>query len=591
MWCWVLAPSPPDMFASHSWECACANVPLLNVAHYAHADWRSAAGPAAQESLRTQVSVQQLPARHRWRLQNAKFQRSVSIGMQALPQRVAARQRWRLQNAKLQRTTSIGTKALLQAEALGGASHAGDENEDRQVMEAVSMNDFPKLGLRRFQDDLCKKIAEYNKTMPGWEVPTVLVHPIPEAAALNRTKTWDKAPLQGDKWLENLLCRADPRLWKNDSTPLDDCDCETTASSGFSSHSEHEGDVLQVITDDLVDELQQLGGSELQDATLLDCQNGGTDCGLREVEFSGVWNKACIHDGVLTWNEGEDVTITITSSKSFHMTYCGMTCCAELRDSKLWWDDGEVWQRSKAQFDGHWTKATIEKGILTWKEGEEVAIQTLSANTFQMWYLGVNCTAEMRDDGKLHWDDGDLWTRQETEVQQMRGARPPWCRVGQIPRSVVAKQLSSERFTYSSVVAKQPAHKQAVAIIATAGVRQVRGKSVLVSMPVDEKRYQGVVTWFRGSYGWLECPEVAARYPNRAIFVHFNDCDLKPCQGDKLSFQLSLDVRPEYQHQVKAVCARKVNEDAKQVISARDFIEARSTERRRMTVGSSKAAA
>merc|ERR1712087_135923 len=63
-------------------------------------------------------------------------------------------------------------------------------------------------------------------------------------------------------------------------------------------------------------------------------------------EFKGEWGPACICNETLTWNEGEDVPITIISSKVFQMNYVGKTYTARLRiDGELQWDDGDVWSR------------------------------------------------------------------------------------------------------------------------------------------------------------------------------------------------------------------------------------------------------
>jgi len=133
-----------------------------------------------------------------------------------------------------------------------------------------------------------------------------------------------------------------------------------------------------------------------------------------------------------------------------------------------------------------------------------------------------------------------------------------------------------------SAVAKEPMSKQAGD---TPAVRMSsQKKRVVVSRPVDAKQYQGVVSWFRGSYGWLQSAEVAARYPNHMIFLHVNDCDSKPRQGDKLSFQVSDDVKPDLRNQqVKAVCARRVHDEA--CINARDFMGKTRTQQRRLLGG------
>merc|ERR1712008_146045 len=220
----------------------------------------------------------------------------------------------------------------------------------------------------------------------------------------------------------------------------------------------------------------------------------------------------------------------ITGTKTFQMQYLGKDYTAELRKGKLHWDDDDVWTRQSSVTDGDWHNASFD---------------------------GIGHTAELRDDGTLHWDDGDVWKRPAKEA-------PPH------------RQLELQHVSQGakcSAVAKEPMSKQADDTPAAVGVSSQK-KRVIVSRPVDAKQYQGVVSWFRGSYGWLQSPEVAARYPNRVIFLHVNDCDSKPRQGDKLSFQVSDDVKPEFRNQqVKAVCARQVHDEA--CINARDFIQQR----------------
>jgi hypothetical protein len=278
------------------------------------------------------------------------------------------------------------------------------------------------------------------------------------------------------------------------------------------------------------------------------------------------------------------------------MQYLGKDYTAELRKGKLHWDDDDdVWTRQSsvtdgdwhnASFDGIWNKACIHDGVLTWNEGEDITIMITSTKTFQLRYDGIDHTAELRDDGTLHWDDGDVWKRLAKEspphrqVQPRRVSERSKCSAAKEPHQAKEappqRQLELQHISQGakcSAVAKKPMSKQADDTPAAVGVSSQK-KRVIVSRPVDAKRYQGVVSWFRGSYGWLQSPEVAARYQNRVIFLHVNDCDSKPRQGDKLSFQVSDDVKPEFRNQqVKAVCARQVHDEA--CINARDFIQQR----------------
>merc|ERR1712110_1184438 len=149
-------------------------------------------------------------------------------------------------------------------------------------------------------------------------------------------------------------------LWKCEINKSDVCESETTAhSDDLNSNLEEE----QEETDEENIEEHQLSGG---------------------CKFDGIWNSASIHDGTLTWNEGEDVPLSIISANIFQMHYVGKIYLAVLRDDgKLHWDDGDVWVRGKAKFDGSWGKAEICSGNLVWKEGEEVAIKPLSETSFE----------------------------------------------------------------------------------------------------------------------------------------------------------------------------------------------------------------
>lgn len=54
-------------------------------------------------------------------------------------------------------------------------------------------------------------------------------------------------------------------------------------------------------------------------------------------------------------------------------------------------------------------------------------------------------------------------------------------------------------------------------------------------------RYHGIVKWFRGSYGWIVCKDVAKKYRGSDVFLHKFDCDSVPKLGDPVSFRFTLD--------------------------------------------------
>eukprot|EP00421_Protoceratium_reticulatum_P030300 CAMPEP_0168478644 /NCGR_PEP_ID=MMETSP0228-20121227/63062_1 /TAXON_ID=133427 /ORGANISM="Protoceratium reticulatum, Strain CCCM 535 (=CCMP 1889)" /LENGTH=245 /DNA_ID=CAMNT_0008494907 /DNA_START=63 /DNA_END=800 /DNA_ORIENTATION=+ len=58
----------------------------------------------------------------------------------------------------------------------------------------------------------------------------------------------------------------------------------------------------------------------------------------------------------------------------------------------------------------------------------------------------------------------------------------------------------------------------------------------------DSRR--GSVKISRGSWGFIESPDVAKDHPLRDVFFHQSDCDdIKPCKGEEVRFHLTLDKR------------------------------------------------
>merc|ERR1712014_172288 len=89
------------------------------------------------------------------------------------------------------------------------------------------------------------------------------------------------------------------------------------------------------------------------------------------------------------------------------------------------------------------------------------------------------------------------------------------------------------------------------------------------------KRYEGIVTWFRGSFGWIQCSEI-----KNDIFLHKIDCVKKvsnsyerPKQGDTITFHLSTDEKGG----PKAIDARiHVNDtNGTEAIDVREYLRTR----------------
>jgi len=219
--------------------------------------------------------------------------------------------------------------------------------------------------------------------------------------------------------------------------------------------------------------------------------------------FEGVWVQARISENTLTWNEGEDVRICALSQTAFLMHYVGIVYYAELcKDGRLHWDDNDVWTRNVEEtqisplcsqtpslveqvkssvdvlqdiseapvassvdereiahpcaFEGVWAQAHISGNTLTWNEGEDVRICPLSQTTFRMHYVDNVYYAELCRDGRLHWDDNDVWTRKveevkilsaysETKSKPKADVLPPWLARTHRPIRSAQKVAASER--------------------------------------------------------------------------------------------------------------------------------------------------
>jgi len=91
----------------------------------------------------------------------------------------------------------------------------------------------------------------------------------------------------------------------------------------------------------------------------------------------------------------------------------------ELRKSH---DEGtlrKALKKEKAAINGSWAsiddnKVNVINGSnLTWNDGEVTRIRVKNPSSFDMELRGSTCAAELRGDGKLHWNDGDVWIRCE----------------------------------------------------------------------------------------------------------------------------------------------------------------------------------
>jgi len=284
---------------------------------------------------------------------------------------------------------------------------------------------------------------------------------------------------------------------------------------------------------------------------------------------------------------------------------------------------------SPRAFEGVWAQARISGSTLTWNEGEDVPICPLSQTAFRMHYVDNVYYAELCRDGRLHWDDNDVWTRKVEEVKipsaysqtQAKSAAdvlPPWLARRHRPRHSGQKVAASETEPRKEVepfsreeaslevstAARQVASKEVAAVAKIRGAdvaledkehaatkgssmeaREVDGvlpadltqgtsKAPIVLAPVNKKVYQGDVKYFRGSYGWIVCQAVGVDYPGQDIMVHKNDCNFKPepwrpllKPGDQVRFRLALNNQGNPQ-------AVNVSKASTEMINAKDWFNA-----------------
>lgn len=136
-------------------------------------------------------------------------------------------------------------------------------------------------------------------------------------------------------------------------------------------------------------------------------------------------------------------------------------------------------------------------------------------------------------------------------------------------RAAATKAAALPKRTSSSCMAAATATPKAAASVATAPAPSGSSTS-------PPHRYHGIVKYFRGSFGWITCATVSAKFHGLDVFLHKRDCDAAPKLGDRVSFALTVDERGN----PKAAEARVEPPASSVAVSARDWFAQRQASQR-----------
>jgi len=293
----------------------------------------------------------------------------------------------------------------------------------------------------------------------------------------------------------------------------------------------------------------------------------------KDLKFDGVWGPAYLKEGNLTWNEGETVQIDVLSDTQFRMVYVGKTYSAELRsDGKLYWSDGDRWSRQSIPHTVDLSART--DGSQDRRSTGPVATAKISPSTLSTGVGKVPNRNSSSHDASRH-SHPEATLKRESEILCEQPGNQPRVNGTSSSAAVVTSaharpNNSSQHVAHRDKTTTTDSRKAVPEVVSsTSNVGQSKGHAVVVSEPIDERKYVGRVSWFRGSHGWVRCEEIAANYGGLDAFLHNNDCDVKPSQGDEVEFRLALDNRGN----PKAVKVQQAK--AREVIDARDWFALR----------------
>lgn len=357
----------------------------------------------------------------RWRLQNAELER-------ACP-RLERRTRWRLRNAKLKRPCQ-------RPEACVG-DPAGQSSPDT-TLQPVSLQEVGVWDEVPLVSHVCAAFTE-----DAWEDSGDVKLEEPECATQNSyvgerqtDDTLDASCVNhGDVKLEDPE-RAAKNSCMGESETDDAIDSTASDCSEWEAGSEYTGlashcSSLQkarssraVANTTWADVAKRAAtatsssaGAKGQRTTLpppvaaqAPCRKvsiGPTSC------FDGLWaGRGEVRGKTFFWKDGPRAPLRLLGNRELELRLDGRRHRGVLKDDgRLHWDDGDVWSRET--LDGVWAgRGEVEGKMLFWKDGPSIPLRLIGDSELELTLDGRRHRGMLRGDGNLHWEDGDIWTRE-----------------------------------------------------------------------------------------------------------------------------------------------------------------------------------
>lgn len=395
-----------------------------------------------------------------------------------------------------------------------------------------------------------------------------LPKPLNHTALVTHTGMWEKAPLDDDVESKLLLEQTSKDQWESDSTDVSDADFDCQRSL-FSDHE--------------VEDLREPACVEEDWDTIIDWAHTKHPQSLDashsrhiDTKFQGVWGPAFIDMDSLIWNEGETVRIDIVSDTHFSMTYrdyqyASRVFLAEVRgDGQLHWSDGDVWSRQRELSQ---CASLAPKALPPWLQKRPRRSYGEKPMALVKWEPAVGDSHELEKDESSE--------RQCLTPEVGHAIRSsPLAASAVAPVGIAVALAPTQQDIHRSGQDRIRSNADRHSCKATNSSHRVPPSRKLVDDDDDDDDvagllikssgpYRGIVKWFRGSYGWIDCSEVNTAHNDFDIFLHVSDCNFKPRQGHEVDFFLTFDDRGN----PKAV--RVTQATVVEITSGRDYFAAR----------------